>query len=161
MEGINDKYNLKGNEIDNLFKNATIVFDTSALLDLFYYSNDNINDIFDNIFSKLKPRLWIPQQVKQELKNNQKNVNKKIIQFYKDLLEINDRNKDDSGYLKKIDESIMKIRNSINTEVELIKLQLQKLITKSNNTHKHPFFQNEFVKEFKIDTKKLKMIFYI
>lgn len=62
-----------------LWKNAIVVFDTSSLLDMYFYSNKTKQVVIDEIFKKLKERLWIPYQVNYEfLKNRSKVILKRI-----------------------------------------------------------------------------------
>ena len=57
------KYYLDSDKVQQILKSGIIVFDTSALLDLYYYSFDTQNEIFRNVFKYLSNRLWIPSQV--------------------------------------------------------------------------------------------------
>lgn len=69
------KYYLDSDKVQQILKSGIIVFDTSALLDLYYYSFDTQNEIFRNVFKYLSNRLWIPSQVYFEyLKNRKKSL---------------------------------------------------------------------------------------
>ena len=100
MEWLN-KYELTPEREKELLRNAIIVFDTSALLDLYYYSENTRHKLFENVFEKIKDRLWIPAQVAFEFSKNRKNVLLKPIQSYKDLMDNNTKN-NDSGHISKI-----------------------------------------------------------
>lgn len=63
---------------EQLWKTATIVFDTSALLDFYYMTKDNQNIIAD-ILTSMKERIWIPAQVYYEFCNNRHSVMTKPI----------------------------------------------------------------------------------
>ena len=66
------KYYLDSDKVQQILKSGIIVFDTSALLDLYYYSFDTQNEIFRNVFKYLSNRLWIPSQVYFEYLKNRK-----------------------------------------------------------------------------------------
>ena len=55
-----------------LWENCIFVFDTSAILKLYYYSKLILDDISKSIFSNLESqeRLWIPQRVEYEFFKN-------------------------------------------------------------------------------------------
>lgn len=73
------KYYLDSDKVQQILKSGIIVFDTSALLDLYYYSFDTQNEIFRNVFKYLSNRLWIPSQVYFEYLKNRKKVSEKPI----------------------------------------------------------------------------------
>jgi hypothetical protein len=80
-----DKYNIDDAKHERLWKNALIVFDTSALLDMYFYSGKTKQTVIDEIFKKLKGRLWIPFQVNYEFLKNRSKVILKPIGSYQAL----------------------------------------------------------------------------
>jgi len=68
--------------IVDVIDDATIVFDTSALLNVYRYSLVNSKRILNHI-QKYEDNLWIPAQVKKEFNNNQENV--RSVNLYKNL----------------------------------------------------------------------------
>ncbi|QYS90861.1 hypothetical protein JJC04_13170 [Flavobacterium covae] len=54
-----------------LWKDAIIVFDSSALLDLYYSPKSERQKIDTEIFTELKDRLWLPNHVQYEFLKNQ------------------------------------------------------------------------------------------
>lgn len=79
-----------------------IVFDTSALLDFYFFPKRTRENIYKNVFSELKDSLWIPYHVYFEYSKNRKSVIKKPInQSYLPLKEI----------LKNVDKKISNIEN--------------------------------------------------
>lgn len=56
---------------DKLWNDALIVFDTCALLD-FYFLTEEYQQIMSDILIAMKDRIWIPAQVKYEFENNHK-----------------------------------------------------------------------------------------
>lgn len=72
------------NTEEQLWETATIVFDTSALLDFYYMTKDN-QDIIADILTFMNERIWIPAQVYYEFCKNRKNViTKPISEKYND-----------------------------------------------------------------------------
>ena len=139
-----EKYELNEAKENELLKNAMIIFDTSALLDFYYYSDKTRNGIFNNLFTNLETRLWLPSQVYFEFCKNRKKVLLKPTQTYRDLLYVNQKNKD-SGHITKIEDLI----NSINSnQIKSAKLQIKTLIEKTTNDDKHPFLDNGIFNEF-------------
>ncbi len=67
-------YLTKDRILDILKNDGIIVFDTSALLDLYYYSEDSRNRIFKNVFPYFENRLWLPAQVYFEFLKNKDTV---------------------------------------------------------------------------------------
>jgi hypothetical protein len=58
-----------GKEFDELWKNSTIVVDTSAILNLYRYSIDARKD-FLNALHAINGRLWMPHQIAKEFYDN-------------------------------------------------------------------------------------------
>ena len=54
---------------DELWNDALIVFDTCALLD-FYFLTEEYQQIMSDILIAMKDRIWIPAQVKYEFEKN-------------------------------------------------------------------------------------------
>lgn len=64
-------YNEK--EFENLWKEATFVFDANILLNFYRYSNDMKEQMFNNI-ETLSERVWIPYQTAKEFFDNRVKV---------------------------------------------------------------------------------------
>lgn len=84
MDRINfEKYELNADIEKELWKDSLIVFDTSALIDFYYYPKETRQEIFEKIFPKLKNRLWVPSHVQFEyLKNRTTIIEKPIAENY-------------------------------------------------------------------------------
>ncbi|MFN6035088.1 MAG: PIN-like domain-containing protein [Dolichospermum sp.] len=133
-------YTLSDDREKRLWQDCIFVFDTSALLEFYLYSDKTREDIFETIFPKLINRLWIPQQVEYEYLKNRENVIKKPIQKYKNLIDKNPENKD-SGNLPKIEDSIEKIKKEIKT----ISTQFQTLKESTTKQDKHPYLDRSLI----------------
>lgn len=119
-EMIIDNYKLSVEQELNLWSEAMFVFDTSAILNLYEYSDETINDLFSTTFSDLKKRLWLPYNVSSEYISNRHKPIEKIKKSYDDL----------KNNLNNIENNIDQIENK----------------TKSND--KHPFFLNGISVDF-------------
>ena len=137
------KYYLPEEYKMDMLKKAIIIFDTSALLDLYYYSHKAQDEIFNNVFEALKDRLWIPAQVHFEFLKNKKIVSEKPILSYRKLIEIQ-KNNPDSGYVQKISN----YTKEINTQLLSIKNQLKTLKEQTIPTDKHPNLSAECYVDF-------------
>jgi hypothetical protein len=74
-----DKYSLNELEEKELISNGIVIFDTSALLNLYEYSDHARTNIFESILTEFPNRLWIPYKVTSEyLKNREKPIEKSI-----------------------------------------------------------------------------------
>ena len=104
-----------------LWKECIFVFDSSALLNLYEYSEGTRKNIFDTTFNKLKKRLWMPNHVQQEFLNNREVTLKKPIRYYSELKD---------QHLKSIESHFEQLRNK----------------TKTNS--KHPHLSSEPIKLF-------------
>lgn len=146
-----EKYNISETIEKKLFQDAIIVYDTSALLDFYYFSDDTKSQIFNNLFKKLKNRLWLPHQVEFEFLRNKTNVINKPIQAYKDLISINKTQKD-SGYISKIEETISELKTK---QIKNIYGLFKTFTEVTNSNDKHPYLENNSITEFK---KKLELL---
>lgn len=99
MVDLYKKYYLDSETIKEILQNGIVVFDTSALLDLYYYSSETRNEIFNKAFNYLKGRLWIPAQVYFEYLKNKSKVSEKPILSYERLLT---KQSKDGGYVNSI-----------------------------------------------------------
>jgi len=134
------KYRLDSKEEKDLFKKAIIIFDTSSILDFYYYSEHTREEIFKTVFSKIKNRLWIPFQVSFEFMKNREKVMTKPIDSYKNLITKHSGNKDNGHF----DEIISIVRKFQKEEVSFAKGQLKTLIEKTQKNDKHPFFEENY-----------------
>lgn len=146
---IYEKYYLNKELKEKLFDESIIIFDTSALLDLYHYSQKSKNEIFNNVFKKLKGRLWIPAQVKFEFLKNRKTVSEKPIGLYKSLVESNK----DGGHISKIENITKEIETGYISKIDG---QIKTLKEKTNNKDKHPFFEDDMCTDIEKDILDLK-----
>lgn len=122
-------YELSEDRENKLWKTCIFIFDTSALLNFYYYSSKAQKGIFTEIFEKIQDRLWIPQHVEYEyLKNREKAIKKLIDEKYKEIK---------NNQLK-----------NININIDNIKKRLKELQDRIKNNNTHPYFDIEIIKKF-------------
>lgn len=142
MVDLYKKYYLDDEKVSDILKNGIIVFDTSALLDLYYYSSETRTEIFEKVFGYLNGRLWMPAQVHFEYLKNKEKVSEKPISSYQRL--ISKQNKD-GGYVSAI---VDKTRTLQSQGLGEIKNQLKTLKEQTLGTEKHPYLSPEIYAEF-------------
>ncbi|MDR6300821.1 PIN-like domain-containing protein [Mesonia maritima] len=124
-----EEYELNSDKEKELWNDSIVIFDTSALIDFYYYPKETRQEIFDKIFSKLKNRLWVPYHVQFEyLKNRKGTIEKPIIENY-----------------NPIKNEKIKIINSAKSQILKISEQIKKDTLKPE---KHPFLPQEKIDEF-------------
>ncbi|MBD2499120.1 PIN-like domain-containing protein [Anabaena azotica] len=162
-------YNLSDDREKRLWQDCIFVFDSSALLEFYSYSDNEWRSISENIFTKLIGRLWIPQQVEYEYLKNKEKTSRKPIKAYKFLIECekinNGNNKNleqtksnnDSGYINKISQGVEEINNLSTKEINKISGQFKSLKEKIAKEDKHPYFEDKtFIEDFESVIKDLK-----
>ncbi len=123
-----------------LWKNSVFVFDTSALLQFYYYSDNAKKNIFETIFKTLKGRLWIPFHVGYEyLKNRESTIKKSYSEKYDPLEKENIK--------------------GIQTIIESIAPKLDDFKNKTKSTDTHPFIDASIIDDFKGELTKFKNSF--
>ena len=81
-----EPYTLTDKKEEKLWKESIIVFDSSALLDIYFLPKVSRTKIYSEIFEKLPDRLWLPSHVEYEyLKNRECSIIKPITEKYKPL----------------------------------------------------------------------------
>ncbi|MBP0725199.1 DUF4935 domain-containing protein [Bacillus sp. RG28] len=133
---------MKPDEIEHYFKpnkekekdiwtDCIFIFDTSALLEFYYFPKKSQQDIFSSTFEKIKGRLWIPHHVKFEYLKNRENTLKKPI---------------DEKYKKLQNEQLKAIENGIKS----IKGNLEDFINHTKKTDVHPYIDSTIPLNFEL-----------
>lgn len=151
------KYYIDSTKKQEILKTGVVVFDTSALLDLYYYSSETQSEIFQKVFKYLEGRLWIPAQVYFEYLKNKKKVAEKPISSYERLIKKKEKG-DDGGYVESISEKVKELQTK---RINEIKNQLKTLKEQTLGTEKHPYLSSdvyndydEAIKAFEIELGK-------
>lgn len=135
-----DSYFLSESREKELWNNSIFIFDTSALLDLYDYSDTSKNKIFGTIFSKITDRLWIPQHVEYEyLKNRESTFRKPISEKYKPLEK----------------ECLVAIEKEINS----IKNKIKNFQNKTRDHDIHPYIADKISDEFAVKCEEFEQQF--
>lgn len=107
----NDIYVLTEEREINLWRECIFIFDSSALLDLYYYPEITRKDIYEQIFETQQNRIWIPNHVQYEyLKNRESVIQKPITESYKPL--VNDYLTPIVGTIKTLEEKIKSLKEA-------------------------------------------------
>lgn len=130
-----------------LFKEAAIYFDTSSLLDLYFFSEDVQQDIFENIFSKIGKKLYVSDHSLFEFFKNKQTVLLKPAHTYKNLMKIGSQSKkdNDGGHLEKIERSL---KNLSEKGFSDIVIQGNEFSTKTKKKTRHPYVDDELHEAF-------------
>ena len=113
-----------------LWEKAIVVFDSSALLDIYFLPISARTKIYSEIFDKLPERLWIPSHVEFEyLKNRENSISNPISEKYDPLKQ----------KIKKFD-SIGKS--------ELLK-RIEEISRETQKDDKHPYIEQSGINAFK------------
>jgi hypothetical protein len=113
-----------------LWNEAVIVFDSSALLDIYFIPKIARAKIYTEVFERLPNRLWIPSHVQYEyLKNRENSISKPISEKYEPL--------------KK------KVKNfNIIGESEFLK-RIDEISRESQKDNRHPYIEQTKINDFK------------
>lgn len=137
MNSLYDKYYLNEKNILEIIQEGIIVFDTSALLDIYFYSEESQEQIFNTALCGLKGRLWIPAQCYFEFLKNKDKVIEKPSKLYESLLESSSK---DKGYVPRIMSASKELGRE---ELAEIKGLLKTLKETTSKTDKHPYLNQE------------------
>lgn len=124
-------YRLTEEKEAKLWKDAIIVFDSSALLDLYYSPKSEREKIDNEIFTKLKDRLWLPNHVQFEYLKNRENIIKKPI-------------------TEKYDPLKKKIETLTTNRKSEIPKRIEEIIRETIKGDKHPHLKQDILNEYKI-----------
>lgn len=124
-----ETYTLSLEKEIRMLDNCIFVFDTSALFNIYYFSQKTQNEIFNKIFKRFSDRLWIPNHVQYEyLINREKTMLKPLSEKYGRL------QTDQINPLKK---KIIDIENNF-----------KDLKNKTHKNETHPYMKQEIYTDF-------------
>ncbi|GAB4094273.1 PIN-like domain-containing protein [Flaviaesturariibacter terrae] len=146
-----DLYKIDEEKESQLFKSAYVFFDTSSLLDFYYFSEHSRNEIFEKIFKALAGRLWITQQTEFEFLKNREKVFSKPIDTYESLKSKTKGSKD-GGHLEEIEGITKMLTKALRGDMLG---QLKTLKEKTSKSDKHPFLEGVDFDSFEKETKSV------
>lgn len=121
-----------------LFKNSLIFFDTSSLLDFYYFTEENIEELETKLFKSLEKRLWITYQTQIEFFKNKDKVKLKPLETYNSLIQ-KVKGNSESGHIEEIENVITATKSNISDELRGHLKTLQEKVSKNN---KHPYLKD-------------------
>ena len=148
LEEFNSFFRISGEIEKDLWEKAVFAFDTSSILEMYYYSEQSRQQIFNTLFPALKDRLWIADHTNYEYLKNRESVIKKsfsekysklkkdqLISIENDIISINNKLKDVTHKTKNkdihpfLDQSIFE---SVTKSIDLFKKEFEDFQTKFN-----------------------------
>lgn len=131
LGNIIDIYKMTDEREEKLWNDAIFIFDSSALLDFYFFPKKTRYKIYTEIFEKLPNRLWIPAHVQFEyLKNREKIIKKPIAEKFIPL----------EKEVKTINSKAIEIKNYVDS-----------IINKTKKDDKHPHIEQSTISEFKTE----------
>lgn len=128
---------------DFLFEHGLLIFDTSSLIELYYYSEDVACDILDKSYDFFgSSRMFLPSHVKFEFDKNRINTIQKSINIYDSLL---DPEVKDAQYPKMVRE-IDDFLTTLNKLNEKLTGNLQTFEESLGGKQKHPYLSTELIR---------------
>jgi PIN like domain len=103
----------------HLWENATFVFDTSFLLDLYRVSNSTAKD-FLNILDHLEAKIWLPNQVVSEFMNRREEVIDSEVKSFQKALEELEKWKEEQLNFNHLKGAINQAGRIVGTEVAFL-----------------------------------------
>lgn len=127
-----------------IFEQGILVFDTSALLDLYFYSQETAEDILDkSCYFFGQTRMFLPAQVKFEFDKNREKTLLKPLSHYESILNIEHEN----GYYAKITNDVENFFVSIDKQIKKIQGQVQTFGETFSKQNKHPYLSNKLIEK--------------
>lgn len=137
-------YLLNPEKEKELFDNSIIVFDTSSLLDFYFFTDENIIELEEKLFKQIKSKLYFTFQSHFEFLKNKDKVKLKPIDSYNSLIN-KIKGNNDSGHIEEIENVIKQTSTIISDEIRGHLKTLQEKVTKNN---KHPYLKSANFSEF-------------
>ncbi|HIC8645975.1 PIN-like domain-containing protein [Elizabethkingia meningoseptica] len=122
-------YELSKEREQKLWEDCIFIFDSSALLDLYYYPEETRDEIYSDVFKKIKDRIWLANHIQYEFLKNRKNVIlKPITENYTPLID--------------------KILKPISDKIKETETLLDNLKKWTKNKDKHPYIEHSEIIKF-------------
>lgn len=137
-------YILNPDKEKELFDNSIIIFDTSSLLDFYFFTDENIHELEEKLFKQIKARLYLTFQSHFEFLKNKDKVKLKPIDSYNSLIN-KIKGNNDSGHIEEIENVIKQTNSIVSDEIRGHLKTLQEKVTKNN---KHPYLKSANFSEF-------------
>lgn len=135
MNKIEYLFKIDENIEKSLFETSLIFFDTSALLDFYYFSEENRTEVEEKLFKPLAERLWITAQSEYEFLKNREKVISKPTETYTNLF-TKGKSQKDGGHIEEIEKLLFQLKPIVSKEIRGHFKTLQERTSKNN---KHPY----------------------
>lgn len=128
---------------DFLFEHGLLIFDTSSLIELYYYSEDVACDILDKSYDFFgSSRMFLPSHVKFEFDKNRINTIQKSINVYDSLLDPEAKDAQYPKMVREIDDFLTTL-NKLNEKLTGV---LQTFEESLGGKQKHPYLSTELIR---------------
>ena len=134
MDTIN-LYKMTDQRETKLWTDAIYIFDSSALLDFYYFPTKTREKIYTEVFEKLENRLWIPGHVKYEYLKNRENVIKKPI----------------SLNYKPLEKDVCNTKNKVENVIK----HINSIVDYTKKDDKHPHIEQSELSKFQLELEKI------
>jgi hypothetical protein bacD2_01168 len=135
---------------EEVFKKAILIFDTSALLELYFFNKTIAIEILQKTTEIFEERVFITEQILFEyLKNREKVIEKPLI-LYDKLMD----KKSDYGYIVKIMDKIVEVEDEMNKKIDKIDGIVQTFKEICSKKDKHPFLSQEIIEKISTFVKE-------
>ncbi len=131
---------LKSSE-KSLFEDALVIFDTSALLDLYYFNENIAVQILEVCNIYFKGRLFITDHIKYEYIKNRDIVIKKPYALYDEMLVPNKN----AGYMGNVLDKLFTLDSNISKTIKDVKGLKKTFKEHYGKSDKHPFLDEELI----------------
>ncbi|WP_282019107.1 PIN-like domain-containing protein [Salegentibacter mishustinae] len=144
---ISELFELSDNSERQMWENAVIVFDSSALLNFYDIPKDSRKEIYKTFRGSLKDRLMLTGHIQFEyLKNRKKTISEPLKNNGKDISYYSI----EKHYLMNINKEY----KSINSSISEIKKLMNEVNSATKKSDRHPHLPEDIFSSFKIDLDK-------
>lgn len=137
-------------EEEKIFKKSILIFDTSALLDLYFFNKTIAIQILEKTTRLFKERVFITEQILFEYLKNREKIVKKPLVIYDELM----KKKSDSGYIAKIINEIIGSEDETKEKIKKIDGIVKTFKENCTKKDKHPFLSQKIINKISTFAKK-------
>lgn len=128
-------------EEEEIFKKSILIFDTSALLDLYFFNKTIAVKFLEKTTELFEERVFITEQILFEYSKNREKIIKKPLTLYDNLME----KKSETGYIAKIIDEIIGSENEMKQKIKKIEGIIKTFKENCTKKDKHPFLSQEII----------------
>lgn len=132
---------LNQNNEGEIFKKSILIFDTSALLEMYFFNKTIAVEILEKTTELFKDRVFITEQISFEYLKNREKIIKKPLNLYDELM----KKESNSGYIAKIIDEILGSEDKIKQKIKKIDGVIKTFKEHCTKKDKHPFLSQEII----------------